>query len=151
MKLLKIIATISFFLNILATCYASEPTLIWNSIKFTIPHGYFIQYFNENSITIYPKDKNSGVHIAIEFNDISKKSSVINSIGEKENNCTVAFIKDIKFDNYDAFEWKTVCSHIGVRKCITIPDQNCEICFYGDEDKFQEMTQLLNSIFFIKN
>lgn len=129
--------------------YASDPTLSWNNIRVTIPHGYFIQYLNENSITIYPKKNDSNVHIAIEFNDISKKSSVISSKGKKENNCTVTYMNDLVFNGRDAFEWKTYCPSIGTRKCITIPDQDCEICYYGDEDKFHEIEQLMNNISFI--
>ena len=150
-RLFNIIIFLSFSLNMLTVSYAGEPTLIWDTIMVSIPPGYFIQYFNKNSITIYPKDKRSNVHIAIECNDISTKLSVINSTGRKENNCMVTYIKDFIFDEYDAFEWKTSCPSIGTRKCITVPEKNCEICFYGEEDKFHEVEQLLNCISFIKN
>ncbi|MEW5775024.1 MAG: hypothetical protein AB1916_16010 [Thermodesulfobacteriota bacterium] len=144
------LVVIILFFAMLAKSYGNEPTLYWNNIMVTIPHGYYFQYFNKNTITVYPKDKNFKVHIAIEINDTSDKFSIMNNVGRKENNCTVTYIKDTTFDSLNAYKWKTDCLSLGARMCITIPEQHCEICLYGDEDHFDEVEQLLNNISFIK-
>lgn len=128
--------------------FSGEPIITWNTIKISIPPGYYVQYFSKNSITIYPKDNNFKAHVAIEYNDVSERLSIINSAGKNEGNCTVNFINDIIFHNMNAFEWRTDCPSVGSRKCITVPNQKCEICFYGDKDNFYALEHLLNSISF---
>lgn len=141
------------FITVLILCvssfsFAEEPYIKWNDIKIVVPVGYYVQYVNGSTITLYPKIKDRKVHTAIETNDISTKSSVVNSKGVLQNNCTVTFITDLKFEKFSAFKWETVCISLGTRRCITIPKKNCEICFYGNAEDFDSMENILKNIHF---